>query len=216
MPDSLLMLAATSLSLATGVGRLAALSGSLVPTQGQALAFAQLVLMFAVISCGGWAWETLYCSLVERHLVRRGVLYGPSCPIYGTGAVVVWLALGSLSDPMAVFLLGAALATAVEYATGAVLERRFHRTWWDYSMFRLNYKGRVCALASATFGGFSLLVVFLIGPSLLGGLASLPAPAQLTAAALVALAYAADALASFAHLSGHDLTDVRERLLAGR
>lgn len=193
---------------------LLSLAGSLPQPPAQALAFAQLILMFAVISCGGWVWETIYCSLVEGHLVRRGVLFGPSCPIYGTGAVAVWLALGGVSDPVAVFVLGALLATVVEYATGEALERRFHRTWWDYSMFRLNYKGRICALASATFGGFSLLVVFLIGPNLLAGLASLPARAQLVAAGTVSLAYAADSLASFAHLSGRSLDGVRQRFLA--
>lgn len=81
-----------------------------------------LVLSMTTISVGGWVWETVYCSIVERRPVRRGFLFGPACPIYGTGAIAVYVLLGHLQSPFAVFVAGAVLATAIEYATGRVLE----------------------------------------------------------------------------------------------
>ncbi|MCI6273396.1 MAG: putative ABC transporter permease [Coriobacteriaceae bacterium] len=151
-----------------------------------------LMLSMTVISVGGWVWETAYCSITERHLVRRGFLFGPSCPIYGTGAVIVYVLLGHLEDPFAVFVAGAALATAIEYATGRVLEERFGRRWWDYSGWPLNYRGLICPMASAVFGVFSVLVVFVIGPQLMACFYSWGELACVSAAAACALTLAAD------------------------
>lgn len=103
-----------------------------------------LMLSMTTISVGGWVWETVYCSIVERRPVRRGFLFGPACPIYGTGAVAVYVLLGHLESPLAVFAAGSVLATAIEYATGRALEKRFGRRWWDYTGWPLNYRGLVC------------------------------------------------------------------------
>ena len=127
----------------------------------------QMVIIFALISFGGWVYETIYCSVVEGEFTKRGFLFGPTCPIYGIGALAVWLVLGQISNPLIVFIIGAVLATVIEYSTGLFLERRFKKKWWDYSMFKFNLHGRICPQASAVFGAFSVTSVFVLVPTML-------------------------------------------------
>ena len=127
----------------------------------------QMVIIFALISFGGWVYETIYCSVVEGEFTKRGFLFGPTCPIYGIGAIAEWLVLGQISNPFVVFIIGAVLATVIEYSTGLFLERRFKKKWWDYSMFKFNLHGRICPQASAVFGAFSVTSVFVLVPTML-------------------------------------------------
>ena len=127
----------------------------------------QMVIIFALISFGGWVYETIYCSVVEGEFTKRGFLFGPTCPIYGIGALAEWLVLGQISNPIIVFIIGAVLATVIEYSTGLFLERRFKKKWWDYSMFKFNLHGRICPQASAVFGAFSVTSVFVLVPAML-------------------------------------------------
>ena len=127
----------------------------------------QMVIIFALISFGGWVYETIYCSVVEGEFTKRGFLFGPTCPIYGIGALAEWLILGQISNPFVVFFIGAVLATVIEYSTGLFLERRFKKKWWDYSMFKFNLHGRICPQASAVFGAFSVTSVFVLVPTML-------------------------------------------------
>ena len=130
----------------------------------------QMVIIFALISFGGWVYETIYCSVVEGEFTKRGFLFGPTCPIYGIGALAVWLVLGQISNPFIVFIIGGFLATVIEYSTGLFLERRFKKKWWDYSMFKFNLHGRICPQASAVFGAFSVTSVFVLVPTMLNNL----------------------------------------------
>lgn len=127
----------------------------------------QMVITFALISFGGWVYETIYCSVVEGEFTKRGFLFGPTCPIYGIGSLAVWLVLGQISNPFIVFIIGGFLATVIEYSTGLFLERRFKKRWWDYSMFKFNLHGRICPQASAVFGAFSVTSVFVLVPTML-------------------------------------------------
>lgn len=127
----------------------------------------QMVIIFALISFGGWVYETIYCSVVDGEFTKRGFLFGPTCPIYGIGALAEWLVLGQISSPFIVFIIGAVLATVIEYSTGLFLERRFKKKWWDYSMFKFNLHGRICPQASAVFGAFSVTSVFVLVPTML-------------------------------------------------
>lgn len=203
MPDLL------NLFLGLSLGAAAALAAN-----AQAVALAKLVLFAAIISIGGWVWETIYCSIVEKRLVRRGFLFGPACPIYGVGAASVRLVLGWSNDVVFVFLAGAALATAIEYVTADILWRRYKRRWWEYDSMPLNYKGRICAPASTVFGLFSLASVFVLGPAFDAGIECVAAT-DLMALATAALAvFSADLLASMAWLD--DARRARAQLLASR
>lgn len=123
-----------------------------------------LVLCFLVCSIAGWIFEVVMCSLTEGYLVKRGFFYGPYCPIYGFGAVFDLAVLGSIHNPLMVFIAGALLAWMLEYATSYALEKAFGARWWDYSHMRFNLQGRICLAGGLVFGVFAVFLVFAVQP----------------------------------------------------
>lgn len=123
------------------------------------------LLWFFLYSFVGWAWETALFTVQERRFVNRGFLNGPFCPIYGFGALLLLLILeNNISNIFALFFIAVILTTSLEYLTAVLLENLFHAKWWDYSMFPLNYKGRISVISSAVFGIFAVLQIKFIHP----------------------------------------------------
>ena len=123
------------------------------------------VLMFFIFSSIGWTVECTYRSLGERRIINSGFLYGPLCPIYGTGALVFDVCLTPLKAHWwAVLLLGIVLADGVEYLTSLLMEKLFHARWWDYSHEFLNIQGRICFKHTCYWALFSVLYVYFISP----------------------------------------------------
>ena len=127
------------------------------------------VFMFFVFSAIGWAIECTYRSLGEKKIINSGFLYGPMCPIYGTGCLVFELILVPLSQPIEkrlipVLLLGMLLADIVEYATSYIMEKLFNARWWDYSNNFLNLHGRICFKHTCYWAIFAFVYVYIIAP----------------------------------------------------
>lgn len=72
----------------------------------------------------------------------------------------------------AVFLCSILLCSVIEWLTGFVLEKVFHRKWWDYSDVPFNISGYVCPIMSLLWGGACLVVVYAVQPAI-GGLVDL-------------------------------------------
>lgn len=127
--------------------------------------FLNLFLYFFIYSFGGWLCECIYCSIPAKKFINRGFLYGPYCPIYGFGALIVTLTLdGYLNNPVLVFFLGMFLTSLLEYITSYLMEKIFQKKWWDYSHYKFNIHGRVCLLNSTLFGIMSLFVIYILHP----------------------------------------------------
>ena len=117
----------------------------------------QWIMMFYFYCVAGWVWETLYVSIRKKQWINRGFLYGPWLPIYGTGAILIlFTTLPFAESGFLIFLIGMISATALEYVTGAVMERIFHMRYWDYSEEPLNLNGQICLKVSVAWGFFSL------------------------------------------------------------
>lgn len=132
----------------------------------------QLFVWFVLYSIVGWIWESTYCTIMEHKWQNRGFLYGPYCPIYGTGIVGIMLLWHSVLERgetpawYQVFLVVMVGSAILEYVTHWGLERLFHAYWWDYSNMPLNLNGRICLPASVFFGLGGLLVVYVFyGPT---------------------------------------------------
>ena len=124
-----------------------------------------LVLYFIFYSFLGWLMETCYCSIHERRLVDRGFLYGPVCPIYGAGVVLMILFFTPLTHNFLLFYVTAVVVmTSWEYFVAWLLETTTHVRYWDYSNRRFNLKGRVCLSIALTWGMLSYVVIFWIHP----------------------------------------------------
>src|SRR5690606_28058615 len=104
--------------------------------------FVTVVLLFFIYSFVGYISEVIYCSARERKFVNRGFLYGPLCPIYGFGGLLVVFLLQpfSYSFPL-LFLMAVLVTTILEYVGSWVLETLFDMKWWDYSDYKLNING---------------------------------------------------------------------------
>lgn len=134
-----------------------------------------LFLYFILYSFLGWVMETCYCSIAERRLVARGFLYGPICPIYGGGVVLMILFFTPLKQNLVLFYATAVVVmTSWEYFVGWVLEVTTHVKYWDYSHFRFNIKGRVCLWVALTWGVLSYIVIFFIHPPIQELVSGLP------------------------------------------
>lgn len=112
----------------------------------------------------GWIFETVYCSFVEGTFVKRGMLYGPYCPIYGFGAIGCIILLGNIENPFLLYLSGMITSVILEYITSYVLEKIFHQRWWDYSHMRYQIKGRISLAGALTFGAFAVIINKIIQP----------------------------------------------------
>ena len=96
--------------------------------------FATLFLCFALYACLGWLCESLYCSLPAGKFCNNALLHGPFSPVYGVGAICTVLAAPRWEPSLLLLFMGSVIVnTAVEYATGLLLETCFGRRWWDYS-----------------------------------------------------------------------------------
>ena len=135
----------------------------------------QWVLLFFFYCFCGWVWESCYVSLCQRRWVNRGFLHGPLLPIYGSGAILIlFVTLPAAGHLWLIWLLGMLSATALEFVTGAAMERIFKVRYLDYSQKRFQLNGHICLTSSIAWGFFSILLVRVIHPPVARLLSDVP------------------------------------------
>ncbi|MGN0415759.1 MAG: putative ABC transporter permease [Agathobacter sp.] len=103
----------------------------------------------------------------KKKFIDVGFLYGPSCPAYGFGSILFAIFLDELkSRPVFLFLGGTLLSIFVVLLTGFILERIFHRKWWDYSRKRFHFGGYVNLTYTVIWGLLAMACVLFINPFL--------------------------------------------------
>ena len=161
-----------------------------------------LFLYFILYSFLGWAMETAYCSVLQRRFVMRGFLYGPICPIYGVGALMMILFFKPLTGNLVVFYLVSTVSmSAWEYFVGWLLETTTHMKYWDYSNHRFNLHGRISLFICLWWGVLSYVTIFHIHPFVAGLVALAPTLVRQILALILAAALLADAVATVRHLA---------------
>ena len=89
-----------------------------------------IVLYFFIYAFVGWLLETLYSLLVLGHFTKRGFLFGPICPIYGFGAILMLLFISRYEkNSLKLFFASAILFSAFEYVVGFALDAIFAAKW---------------------------------------------------------------------------------------
>ncbi|WP_243456483.1 cardiolipin synthase [Mobilitalea sibirica] len=137
--------------------------------------FYYIFYIFFLYSCFGWIYECCLVSLQKRKFVNRGFLNGPIIPIYGFGALFIYLAFWQYRNHvLPVFVGSIILATLLEYVTSLIMELLFHTKWWDYSNYPFNLGGRVCVFVSVFWGILSLTMLHLIHPGVNFLISSMP------------------------------------------
>lgn len=133
--------------------------------------FTKWVLYFFIYSILGWIFESIYCSVKAKppHFINRGFLFGPLCPIYGTGLVAVTFLMQPLKnlDPLTEFLIIAGTCSLIEYLASFVMEKLYHVRWWSYrnSWYNITLNGRISLWTSVGFGVGGLFVLTYLHPS---------------------------------------------------
>ncbi len=124
-----------------------------------------LFLLFLIYAFIGWVGEEIWTGIGQRKLTKRGMLFGPICPIYGFGALGILYLLQPWKDTWVRLFFASMIVTSVlEYITSWLLEKTLHAKWWDYSGRPFNLNGRCCLLNSAAFGAGGLALEHLIHP----------------------------------------------------
>lgn len=127
--------------------------------------FSKLFLIFFIGCLIGWLYEEIFYFVDEGIIVNRGYLYGPYLPVYGVGALLIYLLLNRFKkQPILVFLLSFIITGIVEYLTGLWMWEVYHRRWWDYTGLFLNIDGYVCFRSLFTFAIASLALIYLVVP----------------------------------------------------
>lgn len=140
-----------------------------------AISFYELCWFYFIYSFIGWCGEVCVAAIRKKKFINRGFVSSPLCPIYGAGAVAFSIFLPELKENIFfLFLGGVILASFIEFATGALMEKIFHKKWWDYSEIRFNFEGYICLRYSILWGIFAILLIYFINPLLASVVAILP------------------------------------------
>ena len=124
-----------------------------------------IVLYFFLYSFIGWLLETVYSVLVLGHFTKRGFLFGPICPIYGFGAIMMILFISQYKkNSIKLFFASAILFTAFEYVVSFALDAIFAAKWWDYTYDFFNLNGRISILYTFAWGFIGLIFINNIHP----------------------------------------------------
>lgn len=178
------------------------------------------ILMFALFSFAGWIFETVFCTISDGYYQNRGFLFGPVCPIYGIGAMVVYImadcaaiyGVGRDLKGWQLFLIGYVASAILEYSVHYMLEKKFHATWWDYTNMPLNLNGRICVPASTLFGLSYVAIFKYVYPWSQRVRASIPESVMEIAAYVFVIVFAVDTALTISTLKNfeHELIHMDE------
>ena len=119
-----------------------------------------LILYFFLFAFLGWVMETLYAIYNLGHFVKRGFLYGPICPIYGYGALMLIIFFNKYKKHnFKLFIYSAVVFSAFEYFVSYILDAMFAMHWWDYTNEFFNLNGRISIFYSFAWGIIAILFI---------------------------------------------------------
>lgn len=122
-----------------------------------------ILMDFVFFSIIGFISEVIYCSLNKRKSGKA--LYGPWCPLYGLGGLLIISIVSPVPENMfIIYLVSVLVASFTEYLVSVILEMIFDMKWWDYSFKKFNLNGRICLENSLLFGVLGILIFYFYLP----------------------------------------------------
>lgn len=129
----------------------------------------QLFWYFLIFSILGLLIETFFCYATVGVLEsRKGLLWGPFCPVYGVSATILIICLNKYKQKniFQLFLYGFLIGSIAEYILSFALEAIYGIRFWEYEYFNFNLNGRICMRYSFYWGILSVILMKLIKPIL--------------------------------------------------
>lgn len=152
-----------------------------------------IILIFFVYAMLGWLIEVSYGAMTRGSFINAGFLNGPWCPIYGIGVIGVTSLLNPVRENLLLLFAGAVVITSLlELITGLLLEKLFHKKWWDYSDRPYNLGGYICPLFSVGWGLACVFIVQLVHPRVLQLIRAIPDTLALLIAVILVMLLIAD------------------------
>lgn len=134
----------------------------------------QIVWYFFIFSFLGMIVENLFCFITAGKLEsRKGFIFGPFCPIYGVGAIILiicmqWMrneiSANKVIEIIVVFILGGIIGSAFEYISSYYIQAMYGAKFWDYAGKFLNINGRTCFYFAISWGILSVLLMYIMKP----------------------------------------------------
>ena len=156
-----------------------------------------LFLYFVIYAFLGWILETVYCSVRERRFVARGFLYGPVCPIYGVGVLMMlcWFTPFT-GHPLLFYVVATVCMSAWEYLVGWLLETTTHIKYWDYSNQRFQLNGYICLSSTIAWGFLTVLLTEILHPPIARYVLGIPLGVLLVCIGGITVLFVLDAVQS--------------------
>lgn len=126
----------------------------------------KILWYFIIFSILGLIIETVYCYVTEGKLEnRKGLVWGPFCPIYGVGASAIIIIWGNSNKSIKdLFIEGVIIGSIVEYIISFILEAIYGIRFWDYSYLSYNLNGRIAIIYSLFWGLLAVVLIKFISP----------------------------------------------------
>lgn len=122
----------------------------------------QLFWYFLIFSIVGIVIETVYCYATTGVLEsRKGLIWGPFCPVYGVSAALLILCLNQYKNKniIELFFRGFIVGSIAEYVLSFILEAIYGIRFWDYTYTNAHINGRICLQYSFYWGILSVLLI---------------------------------------------------------
>ena len=153
----------------------------------------KIIFYFIIYSFLGWCLESIYKTIIYKKPTNSGFLYGPFCPMYGIGAVIMIMASQISNNILVIFIMAFLIFSLWEYIVAVILEKLFKTKYWDYSNLKFNFQGRVCLKNSIYWGILGVLLVFIIQPFFDGLISEIPENILIYVNTILTLAILVDA-----------------------
>lgn len=127
----------------------------------------QIFWYFVLFSILGLIIETVYGYITMGVLEsRKGLIWGPFCPVYGVGATILILILNQVDrkDYIRLFIYGVFIGSIVEYILSYGLEAIYGARFWDYAYTNNDINGRICITYSFFWGVLAVLLIRFVKP----------------------------------------------------
>lgn len=127
----------------------------------------QIFWYLVIFSIIGLIIETIYGYATTGILEsRKGLIWGPFCPVYGVGAVVLILLLNHVDQKnyFKLFIYGLLIGAVSEYIMSYMLEAFYGIRFWDYTYTGKDINGRICTIYSVFWGFLAILLMKVIKP----------------------------------------------------
>ncbi len=135
--------------------------------------YSMCLWIFIIGSFLGFIWENIWTVLKRGYFaLRQGLIYEPLIPIYGVGALVLYLVYKWLDKKIDNKVIKVCLAFGIGFLLGGLIEYVFSYLQefllgtisWTYQRFKWNLNGRTSFIHAAFWGVLGSLFYLLVMP----------------------------------------------------